>query len=119
VEYQSYNGETPHNGDFGRVNFPPEMPLKPGLREKWQGKLVSYDTMSGGWSSLEGRQDEGIWLTCPDTCVARITAAEVRVATLLERTFWNRTAYTEDVAALEKLPTGDPHPSTFPVEGAD
>jgi hypothetical protein len=89
---------------YGRVNFPEGVELKPGLREKWQGKIVG--AYEGWWSSLEGRQDEGIFLSCKDEYIARLNEHELNVAKLLEQTFWNRTSYTEDVAVLEKLPKG-------------
>lgn len=85
---------------YARVEFG-GMEVEPELRAKWQGKLVDYDC-GWGWS-LEGRQDEGIGLTAPETCFTRLSDDERRIANLLDETFWERTWYTEDEGELLAL----------------
>src|SRR6185312_9512788 len=85
---------------FARVDFG-GVRVDPALREKWQGKLVEVN--DGNAWHLGGYPYEGIALDCPDGCLVPLGDEEQGVAELLGLTFWVRTAYTENRAALEGL----------------
>jgi hypothetical protein len=85
---------------FARVDFG-SLDVKPELRSKWQGKIVTVECGEG--YSLEGHQDEGIILSAPKECFKPLTKGERRIAELLSQTFWDRTAYTEDKSILKKM----------------
>jgi hypothetical protein len=87
-------------GDYARINIPDNVDCHQAVRRKWNGKIAVWH---GTWVSLEGRQDEGISLSCPDEYATRLNDEETKIAELLEATFWQRTSYTESLDILTSL----------------
>jgi hypothetical protein len=86
--------------EYARVDFG-SLDVKPELRSKWQGKIVTVECGEG--YSLEGRQDEGIILSAPKGCFKELSPADEHIANLLGETFWSRTSYTENEEELRRL----------------
>lgn len=87
-----------------RISIPADAECPSSIRTKWHGKIVQHDA-DGNWS-LEGRQDEGIALSCPTEWETPLTEQEEHIADLLGDTFFHRDFYTEDVSILENIKRG-------------
>jgi L-asparaginase II len=86
---------------YGRVDIPADAECLADIRQRWHGKIVSYE--GGCWWSLAGRPAEGMGLAVPDDWVRELTPDELVIADLLAETFWERDEYTEDLTALQDI----------------
>lgn len=89
--------------EFRRVQFRSDAIVKPKLFNKWNGKITQWE--DGSCWSLEGKQDEGICLVCPDEYLRELTDEEMIIGELLAETFWKRDKYSEDVDFLRSFLT--------------
>lgn len=84
-----------------RIMIPADAECPKQIRDKWNGKIVSKE--GADYWSLEGRQDEGVGITCPGEWITHLDEQGEKIAKLLCQTFWHRTFYTEDKSILNHI----------------